>query len=85
MEVIGWYFLFALSTAIAAHLELIIPVMRELEDYNSQDSIVEYKYVSYFTFGVLNTLIAPLVFLCCVVPSMGQRFRIALVDVLRTA
>ncbi len=66
------YCVFATATAITAIYELLLPVMA------SEPQPVEDKYTIIFVTFLINLLIAPAVFLSCIVPSMGIRFRIAL-------
>lgn len=72
MEVFGWYALFAVTTAFVSILELLHPVV------SSRKEEVEYKSILYPTFFIICLLAAPLVFLSCIVPSMGERFRVTL-------
>lgn len=72
MTILALYWLFAITTSIASIYELLFPVMR------LQPSPINSKYLIIFTFFIINILIAPLVFLSCIVPSMGERFRQAL-------
>ena len=65
------YTLFALTTAFTALYEILFPVIqRRKETYK-----VENELVVYITFFSLSLLIAPLIFLSCIIPSMGDRFR----------
>jgi SNF family Na+-dependent transporter len=71
------YILFALTTSLTALYEILMPVIkRRLSEVDKVDNIL----TTSITFFVLSTLIAPLLFLSCVVPSMGVRFRNALYD-----
>jgi hypothetical protein len=45
---------------------------------SSQKKTIDNKFLLISTFFVINVLIAPLVFLSCIIPSMGERFREAL-------
>ena len=73
MMVFELYCLFALTTAFTAHLELVSPVVaKELLEKGKLDNS---KVIIFITFFLLNTLAAPLVFLSCVIPEWGIRFR----------
>ena len=72
MFFLGMYTLFAITTAIVSLLELLGPVI-SFRVKNSKP--VEHVYLTYFVFFCIALLIAPLVFLSCIVPSMGERFR----------
>lgn len=75
MEILYWYGLFALTTAICAVYELVIPVMYMEKTLNGKvDNIVLY----YVIFLCIFMLTAPLVFLACVIPSIGETFKTAL-------
>jgi hypothetical protein len=72
MEYYYWYMLFALTTAVTANLELVLPVVnKEMKEAGKVDN----KYLIIFTCFFIHILVAPLVFLSCIVPSMGERFR----------
>ncbi len=72
------YGLFALTTAIYAIFELLVPVMRRRRRETGKS--VPDTAVIYFTAFMMNILIAPAIFLSCVIPSWGERFRKALYD-----
>lgn len=72
MVLLSMYALFALTTAIVSLLELLGPVIN-FRIKNKKP--VEHVYLTYFVFFCISLLIAPLVFLSCIVPSMGERFR----------
>lgn len=65
------YMLFAVTTGITSVYELLMPVVEKRE----ADGIVHNKYTIYATFLILAILTAPLVFLSCIVPSIGIVFR----------
>ena len=75
MEYYTAYMLFALTTSLTALYELVYPVMRKQEQENGP---IENKGLYYFIFLTLNTLVAPMVFLMCIIPSWGERFRASL-------
>lgn len=75
MEFLLLYALFSITTSLAALYELMMPVISIQEQEKGK---VEYKYLMYFTFILVSILIAPLIFLSCIIPSMGVRFRIAM-------
>lgn len=72
MEFLYWYALFTITTSITALYELALPVLNLEKNLTGK---VEYYYIYVFIFFGLFTLTAPLVFLMCVVPKMGNRFR----------
>jgi len=79
MEIVYWYILFAITTSATAVYELYVPVMRALEEANEENTVIEYKYISYFVFIVFTLGLAPLMLFPCIIPSFGERFRIALI------
>lgn len=68
MEVFLLYVLFAVTTALAGVYELLMPVMSKHPDARDKGLI-------YFTFICVTTLIAPLTFFSCIIPSWGIVFR----------
>lgn len=80
MDILTWYLLFAVTTSLASMYELFIPVLSELEHLYPENNIVQYKWLSYFTFFMLTLLLAPLVLPSCLVPSVGEKFKAALLQ-----
>ena len=77
MSLIYIYMLFALTTAFAAVYEILMTVInRKLAEGTKVDSVV----ATYIIFFFMAILIAPLLFLSCIIPSSGERFRNALYD-----
>lgn len=72
MTLLTLYCIFALTTAIVSVYELLLPVV------SAQKKPVHNKLLIIITFFIINVIIAPLVFLSCIVPSMGLRFQEAL-------
>lgn len=72
MTLLVLYCIFAITTSIVSIYELLFPVM------SAQPENIDNKALLIVTFFTINVLIAPLVFLSCIVPSMGERFREAL-------
>ena len=70
-----FYIIFALATAIMAMLELWSPVIKQLELQEEDSLVVQYKKSTFTIFFVLSLITAPLIFVICMVPSKGQRFR----------
>lgn len=75
MSELGYYGIFCLTTAIAALLELFLPVLQELKSEKPELLVCQYYKLTVVTFGVLSFAIAPVILLSCLVPSMGIRFR----------
>lgn len=71
MEWLGYYLLFAVTTGAVAIYELLAPTIKSRQ----LKFPVDKKFLIYIVFLFISILIAPLVFLSCVVPSMGEKFR----------
>jgi hypothetical protein len=80
MGVIWFYLLFALTTAIAAHYELIAPVMREFALRNPEDNLVKHKWLSHGVMFLVGILVAPVLIFPTLIPSVGEAFRSVLVE-----
>lgn len=72
MEFFYIYCLFAVTTSLTSLYELVYPVVHKRR---KDDTKLENVFLYYITFFFLNTLAAPLVFLSCVIPEWGIRFR----------
>lgn len=79
MDIFLIYILFAVTTSVASLYELIWPVLRMQE---TKAGKLPNKSMYLFVCLCINILIAPLIFLSCIVPSFGVRFRIALQEAL---
>lgn len=82
MEYLALYCLFALTTAVTSMYEIVIPVIRKQKE---EVGSVENKYTLYITLFLLALLIAPYMFLACIIPSFGESFRTGLQKGLFTA
>ena len=72
MSFTDWYLLFSLTTAICAVWELLLPVMR-IE--KSESGKIDAEKLIYLVFFTMSIILAPLVFLSCINPSMNARFK----------
>lgn len=72
MEGFLLYCLFAITTALTAMYELVIPVVSRRD---KDPKPWQGKHIMYFTLFILCMLAAPLVILSCFIPSWGDRFR----------
>ena len=79
MGIIEGYLLFALTTTLVALYELYIPVMRDLSISHPDLPSLRYRGVVLVVFSTFGFIAAPLMILPCLVPTMGARFRNALV------
>lgn len=72
MSFTDWYLLFSLTTAICAVLELLVPVMKTEK---TESGKIDAEVLIYLVFFTMSIILAPLVFLSCINPSMGDRFK----------
>ena len=72
MTLFEWYLLFCITTAIMAVLELLMPVMQEQKQTNNPPTN---SAITYLVFFIIANLIAPLIFISCILPESGNRFR----------
>lgn len=82
MGLIEGYILFALATTIASLYELYVPVINSLSLTHAEVSVVQHKWITLSTFTCITLVVAPLMLLPCIVPSMGERFRKSLWETL---
>lgn len=76
MEYFQIYLLFAITTGITSIFELLLPVFKMQEEKTNKP--IENRITMILATLAVNILIAPLIFLSCIIPSMGVRFRIAM-------
>jgi hypothetical protein len=79
MEVITAYGLFALTTAIAAHYELINPVLKELSLREPDDNLALNPIITHIVAFLLSLLVAPFIVIPTLIPSAGETFRHTLI------
>lgn len=72
MEIVGFYVLFSLVTAVHGLMELMFPIFNSRETRGLE---TQRKYIIYVTFFFTSIMIAPIIFLACIVPSVGETFR----------
>ena len=72
---LGFYLLFALTTAIVANIELFLPVLYQLKIDNPDNTAVQAFKTTVVTLTCLAFVAAPLVFFACIFPSVGRNFR----------
>lgn len=71
------YAIFALATSLASLYELVAPVVNKRKNEGLETMPIP---LVYFTFFCINVLIAPLVFLSCIIPDWSDRFQVALYE-----
>lgn len=72
MTFLFYYAIFAITTSIVSLFELLYPVIREQEDSHGK---INNKLATYMAYMAISLLLAPLVFLSCIVPVMGETYR----------
>lgn len=83
MDLIYLYLIFAAATSLTSLYELVHPVLLELAIFNKDDLMIEHTYLTYFVFLLSGIALAPALLLPCVVPSLGVKFRLSLLNVLK--
>lgn len=74
-SLLGWYVLFAATTALVAAYELFWPVLQSLKLSHPELVIVQNIWLSMMVFMLMAFVLAPLTILPCLVPKLGDRFR----------
>lgn len=77
MSFLAIYAIFAVATALASLYELVAPVINKRKKAGLDTMPVP---LLYFIFFGINILIAPLVFLSCIIPDWSDRFQEALYE-----
>jgi len=75
-----YYIIFALATSIFALIDVFMPVLKEAKEFGVRNVLTENPKLSYFIYVCISTLIAPLIVLPLLVPSMNTRFRNSLAN-----
>ncbi len=78
MELIGYYLLFALSTAIAACYLWFWPMVQQAKTAGIQNSFTEYPKISTVVYVLVSALVAPLLVPPMLSENMAQRFQAGL-------
>ena len=75
-----YYIIFALATGVFALIDVFIPVLREARDFGVKNVLTENPKLSYFIYFCISAIIAPMIVLPVLVPSMNARFRASLAN-----
>jgi hypothetical protein len=78
MGLIEWYLLFALTTAIMAAIDVFIPLLSEARSNGVANVLTTNFKLSIVVYLGISTLMAPLLIVPLLVPSMNERFKDAL-------
>lgn len=83
MELIIGYLTFAIATAIAVHMYLISPVIREaLSNLDRDDMLHRHKNLTHIVFFITNIIIAPVMLVIYLSESKTEQFKINLLKAL---
>lgn len=82
MGLIEYYLIFALTTAIFALIDVFMPTLRAAKAEGVKNTLTENPKLSYLIYVCITTIIAPLVILPMLVPSMNERFRNSIIKVI---
>lgn len=80
---IEYYLIFAFATSIFALIDIFMPVLNEAKADGIENVLTENPKLSYFVYICISTIIAPLIVLPLLVPSMNLRFRTSLALMVR--
>lgn len=75
-----YYIIFCLTTALFALIDVFMPVLRKATLDGVQNTLTMNPKLSYFVYVCISAIIAPLLLLPLLVPSMNSRFRQSLAD-----
>jgi hypothetical protein len=78
MELISYYLLFALSTAIAACYLWFWPMVQQAKTQGVQNSFTEYPLLSTVVYVLISTVVAPLLVPPMLSETIAQRFQAGL-------
>lgn len=85
MGLIEYYLIFAISTAIVALLDFFNPALADAEADGIKNVFTENPKLAKFVYFILTILMAPLIIMPLLVPSMNERFRLSLTLIIREA
>ena len=75
-----YYIIFALATSIFALIDVFMPVLKEAKEFGVRNVLTENPKLSYFVYFCISTIIAPMLVIPLLVPSMNIRFRASLAN-----
>ncbi len=70
-----YYVIFALATSIFALIDVFMPVLKEAREFGVHNVLTENPKLSYFVYVCISAIIAPMLIMPLLVPSMNTRFR----------
>lgn len=84
-ELVVLYCVFAITTGLVANYELVSPVFAELSEISPEHNMLEYRWISYLVFTIINVVMAPAVIFPCLIPTLGNHFKLSLLDALASS
>ena len=75
MELIEYYFIFALATACACCYEFFWPAIQEAKLLGVQNEFTEYPILSVIIYICISTIVAPILVVPILFTESGERFR----------
>lgn len=82
-ELLIAYLIFSMTTSITAIILLMKPVITELKKDQPLNLLVQYPFLTYFTFLIMGILLAPLLILLLLIPNSNPIFQDTLYDSLK--
>lgn len=83
MGLIEYYLIFALTTSIMALIDVFLPTLNQARRDGISNVLTENPKLSVLVYLVITAIIAPLILLPLLIPSMNTRFRNSLADTIR--
>lgn len=80
MSALTLYIIFALATGIAAWYELYWPLISAARGFGIRNDVTCAPVLGSVVFICITTLIAPVMIVAVLVPSIGARFRAGMTD-----
>jgi len=75
MGLIEYYLIFAFATSLFALIDIFYPTLKQAQAEGIDNTLTQNPKLSYFVYVCITTVIAPVVFLPLLVPSLNERFR----------
>ena len=69
------YIIFAVTTALAAAITLMKPVLKRLAVTSPTNTLIEYRFITYLVFTILATVMAPFLLIPTIIPSLNLVFQ----------
>lgn len=83
MGLMEYYFIFALTTAIVALIDVFSPALRTAQADGIQNVLTQNPKLSMCVYLCITMVMAPFIILPLIVPSMHERFRSSLTEIIR--